>query len=211
MYVQINIPMSAGEFFLCYFFVPYKVNIPMYAGGFKQAQCKEYICWMQVKIYVPDQTSPRICNSVERSKRREKKDDRWKNRYERRVTKGRMTREMSDWGGATGDKRLETRDKRREKKDDRWENRYERLVTTINNKRQAISDNRQNSDNKWHQAATSDTNWQQATPSGNRQPGSKRQAITSGNKWQRATTSDTARDNKRQATTKSHKSAWKSG
>ena len=55
--------MSAGEFFLCYFFVPYKVNIPMYAGGFKQVQYKEYICWMQVKIYISDQTSLRICNS----------------------------------------------------------------------------------------------------------------------------------------------------
>jgi hypothetical protein len=51
--------------FLCYFFVPYKVNIPMYAGGFKQVQYKEYICWMQVKIYISDQTSLRICNSVE--------------------------------------------------------------------------------------------------------------------------------------------------
>ncbi len=56
--------MYAGEFFLCYFFVPYKVNIPMYAGGFKQVQYKEYICWMQVKIYISDQTSLRICNSV---------------------------------------------------------------------------------------------------------------------------------------------------
>ncbi len=46
------------------FFVPYKVNIPMYAGGFKQVQYKEYICWMQVKIYISDQTSLRICNSV---------------------------------------------------------------------------------------------------------------------------------------------------
>jgi hypothetical protein len=56
--------MYAGEFFLCYFFVPYKVNIPMYEGGFKQVQYKEYICWMQVKIYISDQTSLRICNSV---------------------------------------------------------------------------------------------------------------------------------------------------
>jgi hypothetical protein len=58
-----NIPY-AGEFFLCNFFVPYKVNVPMYAGGFKQVQYKEYICWMQVKIYISDQTSLRICNSV---------------------------------------------------------------------------------------------------------------------------------------------------
>ena len=56
--------MHAAEFFLCYFFVPYKVNIPM-DGGFKQVQYKEYICWMQVKIYISDQTSLRICNSVE--------------------------------------------------------------------------------------------------------------------------------------------------
>ncbi len=56
--------MYAGEFFLCYFFVPYKVNIPMYAGGFKQVLYKEYICWMQVKIYISDQTSLRICNSA---------------------------------------------------------------------------------------------------------------------------------------------------
>jgi hypothetical protein len=49
---KVNIPMYSGEFFLCYFFVPYKVNIPMYAGGFKQVQYKEYICWMQVKIYI---------------------------------------------------------------------------------------------------------------------------------------------------------------
>jgi hypothetical protein len=61
---KVNIPMYSGEFFLCYFFVPYKVNIPMYAGGFKQVQYKEYICWMQVKIYISDQTSLRICNSV---------------------------------------------------------------------------------------------------------------------------------------------------
>ncbi len=58
--------MYAGEFFLCYFFVPYNVNIPMYAGGFKQVQYKAYICWMQVKIYISDQTSLRICNSVQR-------------------------------------------------------------------------------------------------------------------------------------------------
>jgi hypothetical protein len=36
----------------------------MDAGGFKQVQYKEYICWMQVKIYISDQTSLRICNSV---------------------------------------------------------------------------------------------------------------------------------------------------
>ncbi len=61
---KVNIPMYAGEFFLCYFLVPYKVNIPMYARGFKQVQYKEYICWMQVKIYISDQTSLRICYSV---------------------------------------------------------------------------------------------------------------------------------------------------
>jgi hypothetical protein len=61
---KVNIPMYAGEFFLCYFFVPYKVNIPMYAGGFKQVQYKDCICWMQVKIYISDQTSLRICNSA---------------------------------------------------------------------------------------------------------------------------------------------------
>jgi hypothetical protein len=61
---KVNIPMYAGEFFLCYFFVPYKVNIPMYEGGFKQVQYKEYICWMQVKIYISDQTSLRMCNSA---------------------------------------------------------------------------------------------------------------------------------------------------
>jgi hypothetical protein len=59
-----NIPMYAREFFLCYFFVPCKVNIPMYARGFKQFLYKEYICWMQVKIYISDQASLRICNSV---------------------------------------------------------------------------------------------------------------------------------------------------
>jgi hypothetical protein len=46
------------------FFVPYKVNIPMYAGGFKQVQYKEYICWIQVKSHISDQTSLRICNSI---------------------------------------------------------------------------------------------------------------------------------------------------
>ena len=40
------------------------IHIPMYAGGFKQVQYKEYICWKQVKIYISDQTSLRICNSV---------------------------------------------------------------------------------------------------------------------------------------------------
>jgi hypothetical protein len=59
---KVKIPMYAGEFSLCYLFVPYKVNIPMYAGGFKQVQYKEYICWMQVEIYISDQTSLRICN-----------------------------------------------------------------------------------------------------------------------------------------------------
>jgi hypothetical protein len=36
----------------------------MYAGGFKQVLDKEYICWIQVKIHISDQTSLRICNSV---------------------------------------------------------------------------------------------------------------------------------------------------
>jgi hypothetical protein len=31
--------------FLCVLFVPYKVNIPMYAGGFKQVLYKEYTGW----------------------------------------------------------------------------------------------------------------------------------------------------------------------
>ncbi len=61
---KVNIPMYAGEFFLGYFFVPYKVNIPIYAVGFNQLQYKEYIYWTQVKIYISDQTSLRICNSV---------------------------------------------------------------------------------------------------------------------------------------------------
>ena len=59
---------SCGNF-PCVFFAPYKVNIPMYAGGFKQVQYKAYICWMQVKIYISDQTSLRICNSVASKKR----------------------------------------------------------------------------------------------------------------------------------------------
>jgi hypothetical protein len=36
----------------------------MYAGGFKQVLYKEYICWIQVKIHISDQTSLRICNKV---------------------------------------------------------------------------------------------------------------------------------------------------
>jgi hypothetical protein len=36
----------------------------MYAGGVKQVLYKEYICWIQVKIHISDQTSLRICNSV---------------------------------------------------------------------------------------------------------------------------------------------------
>ncbi len=36
----------------------------MYAWGVKQVLYKEYICWIQVKIHVSDQTSLRICNSV---------------------------------------------------------------------------------------------------------------------------------------------------
>jgi hypothetical protein len=62
---KVNIPMYAGEFLLCYLFVPYKVNIPVNAGGLKQVQCKEYICWKQVKIHISYQTSLRICNSVD--------------------------------------------------------------------------------------------------------------------------------------------------
>jgi hypothetical protein len=61
---KVNIPVYAGEFFLCYFSVLFKVNIPMYAGRFKQVPYKEYICWIQVKIHISDQTSMRICNSV---------------------------------------------------------------------------------------------------------------------------------------------------
>ena len=61
---KVNIPMYAGEFFLCYFFVPCKFNIPMYEGGFKQVQNKEYICWIQVKIHISDQTPLRICSSA---------------------------------------------------------------------------------------------------------------------------------------------------
>jgi hypothetical protein len=53
-----------GNFFM-FFFVPYKVNIPMYAGGFNQVLYKEYICWIQVKIHISDQTSLRVCNSVD--------------------------------------------------------------------------------------------------------------------------------------------------
>ncbi len=36
----------------------------MYAEGFNQVLYKEYICWIQVKIHISDQTSLRICNSV---------------------------------------------------------------------------------------------------------------------------------------------------
>ncbi len=36
----------------------------MYARGFKQVLYKEYICWIQVKIQISDQTSLRFCNSV---------------------------------------------------------------------------------------------------------------------------------------------------
>jgi hypothetical protein len=60
---KVNIPMHAGEIFYV-FFVSYKVNIPMYAGGFKQVLYNEYICWIQVKIHISDQTSLRICNSA---------------------------------------------------------------------------------------------------------------------------------------------------
>ncbi len=59
---KVKNPMHAAEFF--YVFVPCKVNIPMYAGGFKQVLYKEYICWIQVKIHISDQTSLRICKSV---------------------------------------------------------------------------------------------------------------------------------------------------
>ncbi len=41
-----------------------RVNIPMYAGGVKQVLYKVYICWIQVKIHISDQTSLRICNSA---------------------------------------------------------------------------------------------------------------------------------------------------
>jgi hypothetical protein len=61
---KVNISMYAGEFFFCLFFVPYKVNISIYEGGFKQVQYKEYICWIQVKNHISDQTALRICNSV---------------------------------------------------------------------------------------------------------------------------------------------------
>jgi hypothetical protein len=37
----------------------------MYAGGFKQVLYKEYIFRIQVKIHISDQTSLRICNSVD--------------------------------------------------------------------------------------------------------------------------------------------------
>jgi hypothetical protein len=49
----------------------------MYAGGLKQVQYKEYICWMQGKIYISDQTSMRICNSVDRrhTRRLRKRDN----------------------------------------------------------------------------------------------------------------------------------------
>ncbi len=60
---KVNIPMHAGEFFYV-FFVPYKVNIPMYAGEFQQVLYTTNICWIQVKIHISDQTSLRICNSV---------------------------------------------------------------------------------------------------------------------------------------------------
>jgi hypothetical protein len=71
------------EFFLVFYFVPYKVNIPMHAGeifyvffllhtklifpcmqGDLNKSYKEYIFWIQVKIHISDQTSLRICNSV---------------------------------------------------------------------------------------------------------------------------------------------------
>jgi hypothetical protein len=38
-------------------------------GGLKQVLYKEYICWIQVKIHISDQTSLRICNSVGPSER----------------------------------------------------------------------------------------------------------------------------------------------
>jgi hypothetical protein len=39
-------------------------NIPVYARGFNQVHCKEYIFWIQVKIHISDQASLKICNSV---------------------------------------------------------------------------------------------------------------------------------------------------
>jgi hypothetical protein len=61
-HTKLIFPCMQGKFFM-FFFVPYKVNIPMYAGRFKQVLYKEYICWIQVKIHISDQTSLRICNS----------------------------------------------------------------------------------------------------------------------------------------------------
>ncbi len=70
------------EFFLVFHFVPYKVNIPMHAREIFYVfflfhtklifpcmqgdlnKYKEYICWIQVKNHISDQTSLRICNSV---------------------------------------------------------------------------------------------------------------------------------------------------
>jgi hypothetical protein len=61
---KVNTPCMQGYFFYVFVFVPYKVNIPVYARGFNQVHCKEYICWIQVKIHISDQTSLKICNSV---------------------------------------------------------------------------------------------------------------------------------------------------
>jgi hypothetical protein len=41
-HTKLIFPCMQGKFFM-FFFVPYKVNIPMYAGGFKQVLYKEYI------------------------------------------------------------------------------------------------------------------------------------------------------------------------
>jgi hypothetical protein len=46
---KVNIPMYAGVFFLCFNFVPYKVNIPMYERGFKQVQEKGYTVFVECK------------------------------------------------------------------------------------------------------------------------------------------------------------------
>ncbi len=68
LHTKLIFPCMQGNFSYVFFSVPYKVNIPMNAGGFKQVPYKEYICWIQVKIHISDQTSLRICNSVEQSK-----------------------------------------------------------------------------------------------------------------------------------------------
>jgi hypothetical protein len=61
---KVNIPMQAREFFMFFLFHTKLIFPCMYAGGFKQVLYKEYICWIQVKIHISDQTSLRICNSA---------------------------------------------------------------------------------------------------------------------------------------------------